>query len=267
MCDTGKAFTGNVFQDVTGISAAKEVMGINAASDAAAATEAAAKAQQERATNASQMSPQQLAILDKQTSATLQNLDQQQQLLATVDPALMELGKQTLAMLKGDTSVGAAGIYGKQRAEQETQLRNQLRSSLGSGYENTTAGQAALSNFQRQSSEGAYATATSNIPTLANIYGQGINNSMSSLGNINSAYQNSTNARVNAITGTGNGVIQSSGSQYAGDIATGQLIKGLGGAAIQGYTSGLAGGSKPPGFASGGNYAGSYNPNADMMVS
>lgn len=224
MCNTSESTIGAVVGGPIGYMYGK---GIEGARGAAEATERAAKEQQGLALSNAQMSPQQLALLDKQTSATLQNLDQQQQMLNSVDPALMELGHQTLAMLKGDKSIGAAGIYDKSRSEQETQLRAQLRQSLGAGYENTTSGQNALAQFQRQSSEGAYNAATSAIPTLASIYGQGLNNSMNYANQINNTYSNNTSAKVNAVNGTTSAVTGSAGSQYAGDIMMGNMAQGL----------------------------------------
>lgn len=234
-------------------------MGIEGAQGAASAAENAARNQQALAINASQMTPAQLALLDKQTEATLGNLRQQQDMLNSVNPALMELGHQTLAMLRGETTAGSS-LVASQRADQKAALEERLKQQYGTGYKDTTAGMQALNNFDRQSSESMYGMATSAVPTLAGIYGQGLNNSQNAMNNLQSVYGNNTGQRINAITGTANQVIQTSGSQFATDIMLGNIGQGVAQAAISGAMGGMTGGgaggagaAKPSGGFAGSN--------------
>jgi len=184
----------------------------------AQANEASANQQQGLAVNAAQ-SPQELAALEMQNSAALQNLSRQQRLVESADPAMIEIGKQTLAMLRGDQTAGTVGVANKQRQAQRSQLEAQLRSQLGPGYANTSAGIAALNNFDSQSADLLTTTqqqAINNyLPTLASISGNGYTQSAGLLGNVAGGYANASGRLANAFAGTSNNVVQTSGGDYA----------------------------------------------------
>lgn len=93
--------------------------------------------------------PEELANLQNSIKFAQYDIDRKQKLLDSADPALIEAGKNALAMLKGQEA-GVLGPMKQNIARQESTLRQRLAAQYGPGYESTTAGQNALAAFQQQ---------------------------------------------------------------------------------------------------------------------
>lgn len=195
----------------------------NAQGQIAMAQLAEQRAQRAAATAAAEPTPEELAQLERSIQLNTQDIARKEKLLASSDPALIEAGTQALALLQGKEASILAPLK-NQRAKEEAALREKLRSQLGSGYENTTAGIQALQAFG-ESSNNVYANAQQQ--SLAQLLGvaqntsagYGIQNNISNAGNIANQFGNISNRRVSAINST---PITAAGSQYAGDLANAQ---------------------------------------------
>lgn len=105
-----------------------------------------------------------LANMNSQLQQTQTQLARQQKMFDAVDPTLMEAGKQALALLKGQSAASVSPML-QQRAQQRQQMMQQLQQQLGPGAESSSAGAAALaqfdlqtSNYQAQLQQGALGT-------------------------------------------------------------------------------------------------------------
>jgi hypothetical protein len=174
----------------------------------------------QQALDAAGGSPQELAQLDQSIQLNNQDIARKQKLLDSSDPALIEAGHQALSLLQGKESSVLAPLK-TQRDKDRLQLENQLRSQLGSGYANTTAGIQALSAFD-QASASTYSSAQQQ--SLSQLLGvaqntsasYGMQNNISNANNISNSYGNIQARKVGAINGT---PITGAGAQYAGALA------------------------------------------------
>lgn len=245
---------------------ASSILGADALGSAASAQQQAARGQQKQALDLAKATPQEIANLEQLIAANTKDLERRQQLIDSADPALLEIGKQTLGMLRGDTEALGSSALNKNRAKQRTALENQLRQQLGPGYANTSAGIQALAEFDSQTADLTEANRLnvigSYLPTLANISGTGIQPNVANAGTIGNLVGNIQNRQVGAATGTAGSVIDTAGAdsvrqyQYAqalgqlgGQIGAGQfnslgdLFKGSGGG-VGGASPKASGGSR-----------------------
>lgn len=216
----------------------------DALGSAAAKQSQTAIAQQQKALDLAKATPQEIANLEQLISANTKDLERRQQLIDSADPALLEIGKQTLGMLRGDADVLGSSALNKNRAKQRTALENQLRQQLGPGYANTSAGIQALAEFDSASADltesNRLNVINSYLPTLANISSSGIQNNVANAGTIGNLAGNIQNRQVGAATGTAGNVINTSGADYVRQYQYGDVISKHG-AAMQ--ASGGGGGS------------------------
>jgi len=89
---------------------------------------------------------------DKSIAAQERNLARQEQLVAQIDPAIIEASQQALKLLKGERS-STLGPMEQQRAQQRQTLLNTLREQLGPGAEMSTAGMQALTRFDSETNQ------------------------------------------------------------------------------------------------------------------
>lgn len=208
----------------------------------------------------------------------LQNaaLQRDQSLVEAIDPNIMEVSKQALALLQGRDARTLDPVR-RQRQNQRDQLTNNLRAQLGPGFETSTAGIQALSRFDEETANvlaGAQESATQNLLGLSlrsrpDMLGN-INRSASLLGEMNQSVFAANNALSNrnvaAITQTPItpfagapfvsqiGQAQNSSNLYSNIGRIGETVAGAG---ISGALSGASGGGAA---LSGGGYA-APNPN------
>lgn len=217
-----------------------------AAGGAARAAEAEARASRDamigegrrvekEAMDLSQASPSELRAYEATLTSALKQNDQDQRLIDSIDPALLEASSQVLKLLKGEQS-GAGNVIGNQRGKQREQLLAKLRAQLGPGAESSAMGLKALRDFDAQSAELGASTQGQSIATLMGVLNTrpNANGSVSNLsqaganyGNISSRLAGTKIAAggnlMNAMNIGNQGVANTVGSAY-----TEQLIRGRG---------------------------------------
>lgn len=95
------------------------------------------------------MSPQELAQIEQGISTNMKDIERKEKILASIDPAFIESGKQALALMQGQEASVLKPIR-DQRAKQREKLRETLAQRLGPGFESSTAGLQALNEFDQQ---------------------------------------------------------------------------------------------------------------------
>jgi hypothetical protein len=186
----------------------------------ARAQEAEQRRTQQMAIDAANPSPQEIAQLEQAISLNTQDIARKQKLIDSSDPALIEAGKQALELLQGKEAATLSPLK-TQREKERAKLEASLRSQLGSGYANSTAGIQALSAFD-EASNNVYANAQQQslgqlLGVAQNTSGSyGLQSNIGNAANFSQLYGNQGSRMVGAITGT---PISAAGSQYAGGIA------------------------------------------------
>lgn len=279
-------------KDITGAQAAED-----AAMGAAAGAGAAAVAQQREARRqfdlinsqgqqlqdgvmkeAKAYSVQELNALSQGLDVQQRNIANQERLMASIDPTLMEASQQALRLLRGE-SASSLDPLNNQRQAQRTQLQNSLRSQgLGDG---SSAALNALNKFDMESAGLANQAQQQQLGTLlgttlnsrvdlgasagqlANI-GQGFGaigaRNASLLGGIGTT-------RLGALSGAGQQLIGNAGAQFTGSVLANQAraqsaqnqsnqIIGLVGTGIGAAIGGAGGAAKAS--SGGGGGGGSY---------
>jgi hypothetical protein len=176
-----------------------------------------------------------LASLDNDIKNQEKNLSRQEQLIASLDPAIIEAAQQALKLMRGEESSTLAPMK-QQRAMQRQKLLSQLREQLGPGAETSTMGQQAIMRFDSETSNlfaGAQQQALGNLggvgaqfasqrpDMLREISGlSGFGQQKYGLG-VNMA--NFDLQRVNAMQGSQAAMLNSSGAQYTSDLMRGQF--------------------------------------------
>lgn len=120
-----------------------------------------------------EMTPQQLAASQEAIHGQEANIQKQESLVSSIDPMLMEAGKQATQLLQGK----AAPVLNQmkaQRADQRTQLLDNLRSQLGPGAETSTAGQQALQKFDMETSTQLNGAQQSYLGQMSGMLNQGL---------------------------------------------------------------------------------------------
>lgn len=277
--------------------AAAGVFGYMGSQNAANAGGSAASAQQDQATRnradifgemsnmsaattgLSQSTPQELNILGQSYGAASQQLSQQQQLMNSINPALMEASKQALQILRGGQSAMSAGVMSTRNA-QRSQLMNTLRSQYGPGAETSSIGQRALQQFDMQTQQMQQGT-LNNLMGIAgdNSPNQGLQSSLSGLQQVGQGYSALQNRQLNtqmnlgstalgALSGTGQQMLQTAGAPYVGAALQGQGQASLGNNLMNtGAQLGMAYGMRGPSAAPGGYNPAVGNPAAGMQGS
>lgn len=197
-------------------------------------------------------------------SASLSSINQQQRQLDAMDPQVKAAGSDLYDLLTGHASAVLAPMQA-QIDQQRTQLQGQLESQLGPGWQTSSAGIMAMTQFNMQSAttlqqaqQSAISNVTSTYGNLSGIQNQGQNAVTSQTGeafgramtadqSVLQANQFVTNRQTNAFLGamSANPVnfmapssAQSGVTQVAGDQFAGQAIAGK---ALSGAATGLLG--------------------------
>jgi hypothetical protein len=230
------AFTSIALGVGAAASAAGSIIGGNAQEAAAQAQLAEQRKNRKEALKLAKPSAQELAQIKKQIEVTDRAVARQEKLLAAVDPALMEAGKQALELLKGKEAAVLDPMK-RQRAEQRRMLEDRLRQQLGPGFETSSAGIEALSRFDTQTQDlltGAQSQAVGQLLGQANATVaqsgaliQGAHAMGMPLASLNAIKSRQVTAALGSPTS------QYAGADHMSEMALGQGLSGLG--------SGLAG--------------------------
>src|SRR3990172_8481598 len=116
-------------------------------SKTAGAAEEASLAQRQAAMAATAPTTGELAAMQRQTEVTERAIMRQEALLNAVDPALMEAGKQALALLQGKEAAVLTPLRQAQ-ARQTAQTQARLQEQLGGGFATSSAGIEAMTRLQ-----------------------------------------------------------------------------------------------------------------------
>lgn len=180
------------------------------------------------ATKLAQATPQELSAYGDSLTAAGKNLQNQQNLLSAVDPALMEASKQILSIMRGDGSSLNQGMYAGQRQK----LLDNLRAQYGPGAEATSIGQRALQQFDANA-QGQQLGQLQGVIGMGQNLQQGV---QSGIGTLTGTGQNFGNLQARqlqtrlgvgqstlaALTGTSQPVINASGAPYTSDFIQSQ---------------------------------------------
>lgn len=187
------------------------------------------------------MSAQELSAYDESLKYAQLQGENDQRLIDSIDPSLMEASKQVLGLLRGDQSSIGKNVE-NQRSMQRQQVLNQLREQLGPGAENSSIGRQALMRFDSETTNLLSGAQQQGLGTLMGVLGQGhsITNrgitSISGLGQLYGAqagrmsgtYQNAGASVLNAMTGANQAVLQTAGSEYLGSQLMGRNQQQIG---------------------------------------
>lgn len=177
---------------------------------------------------------QQMQVMSQQAQSTyaqqMSALEQDRQVLSSVDPAIQAAGQETLKLIQGEESRLLAPLQ-RQRAQQREQLKSQLRQQLGPGYETSQAGFMALNQFDTQTGDltvqaqqstinsmlGLTSQALASRTNLSGRYGEAGGQLQNTLSNVLQGTQNIQNRITNAAGGQPNyaGVHQSQANNQA----------------------------------------------------
>ena len=179
-------------------------------------------------------SPQELAALESALSNQERFLQRQEQVLANIDPAIMEASQQMLSVLQG----GEAQFLDPVRQEREAQkqeLIDSLREQMGPGAETSTAGTQALNDFDRQTNLMISQQREQTLNQLFNISNQGVQTSVNAqnagiagLGGIAQGFGNRAGRLTQAgLGGVGANMQSQAMTQQAGQNLVGTRLGGM----------------------------------------
>ncbi len=93
--------------------------------------------------------PSQIAAYDQALQGQEANVRRQESLVASLDPNIIEAGKQTMQLLQGHSAPVLANLQ-QQRDIQKQKMLDGLRTQMGPGAETSSAGQQAIQQFDQQ---------------------------------------------------------------------------------------------------------------------
>lgn len=201
-----------------------------------------AKESQERAIEAAK-SPEEFAQLQQAQQFQNRQLQRQEKLIKSLDPAILEAATQATQLLRGEEAKSLQPVR-DQRARQRQQLVNQLREQLGPGAETSSVGQQALQRFDQGTSSqlaGLQQQSLNQLFTIGSFEsGRGSRTLRDTLG-VAQGFGDIARRNVGAITGSQGAISQAgaqavgaAGSQFVGAQLAGQSQAALGGQLIQG---------------------------------
>lgn len=178
---------------------------------------------------AKQYSIQELNALDQSLGVQQRNIAQQEKLMASIDPTLMEASQQALKLLRGERVDSLTGANSA-RTQQRQQLQNSLRAQgFGDG---SSAALNALQKFdlgtagmEQQQLQALLGTTLNSRVDLGASAGQlaGLGQAYGGIGSRNAnLLAGIGNTRLGALSGAGQGLINSAGAQYTGATLRGQ---------------------------------------------
>lgn len=211
------------------VSAASAIGSAFAKGNAAEDRAEEARRQQGLAIDAAKITPFELSEIDAQIKDSERVLSRERKLIEAVDPTLIEASNQAFQLLKGKEAA-VLGPLRRQRERQRSVLRNSLRQSLGSAFEQSSAGIEALNKFDSSTSDLLVNAQQSTTMQLLGITSRTAQTARSSeaaagrrRGQASQIFQNAKAREVNAITGTAAGTIQGAGAAneaLAGTLGT-----------------------------------------------
>ena len=95
--------------------------------------------------------PEALMMQEQALNTQSRQLERDEELIGSINPALKEAATQALSLLKGEKAA-SLGPMEQDRQRKRDKLLNQLREQLGPGAETSSAGQQALQNFDNETS-------------------------------------------------------------------------------------------------------------------
>ena len=261
---------------IGGLGAAGSVVGgkeqANAQQNIAQSQQAMAGQTQQQALGYAQPTSYDIQALQQQLGNYQQTYTQQAAQLAQEQSLQGITNAQTTSMLNGG-SAPTLNPYLNIVAQQKQSLMADMSRQLGPGWENTTAGQQALQNFNLQSAnQGAQiqqqylGTSMAASMGLGSLITGGINQGAQTLSSINQGMagmqQNQQGLQIGALEGTNLTPYQ--GSQYIGQLGQGAQMGNMGNQMLgAGTTLGMMGmysGMQPSSYMGGGSmYPGTFN--------
>jgi hypothetical protein len=173
-----------------------------------------------------------LAQMDQALQMQERNLARQEQLIAQIDPTIMEASQQALRLLKGESSSTLAPLE-RQRDMQRQKLMNSLREQLGPGAETSTAGIQALTRFDAETGTLMSGAQQQSLGNLGNIFGQfsaakpNMTGEIGGLAALAGQRANIGYGGAAALGQAGQGMLQTAGAQYTGAVIKGQQQSAL----------------------------------------
>lgn len=187
-----------------------------------------------------------IAQMNKAVDLNNQEITRTQKLLDSADPNLIELGKQTLAMMTGSSEVGSNKYLRQDLADSRTKLVQGLTQKYGTGYASTSAGIQALNDFDRKAGQTLEGNRESQINTnlayLSPISARGQQAGISNTMSLAQLYGNQSSRQANVAVGTGSNLIGTAGASDVGTLSAAQSLTGLAGQAIGYFGSAAKGG-------------------------
>lgn len=169
-----------------------------------------------------------IANFDKAIAAQERNLARQEQMVAQIDPTVIEASQQALRLLRGESSSTLAPLR-QQRDMQRQKLVNSLRAQFGPGAESSSAGLRALTQFDSETGSLFSGAQQQSLANLGNIFGQfnagrpDMLREASGLGALGADRAGLRYQQAGVMQGANMAALQSAGAQY-----TGQAIKAQG---------------------------------------
>lgn len=224
------------------------------------------KIQNSRAIDAyDQYTPMQFAALDKSIASQEYNVKRQEKLVASIDPALIEAGKQTMQLLQGQ----AAPVLDNLKAQRQTQrqgIMDSLREQLGPGAESSSLGLKTLQQFDAETANTLSQAQQQYLGQVSGLALNGANTLGASLGQVNQGLA-SLGAQYGQIglnrasiyqggaagaAGAYQNIINTAGANTLGSLYQGQALSGIGssiarmgGSLAANYGSPAGGADKP----------------------
>lgn len=180
-----------------------------------------------------------LLSFDRDIANQERNLARQEQMIAQIDPTILEASQQALKLLRGESSSTLAPVQ-RQRDQQRQKLLNQLREQLGPGAETSTAGIQALTRFDSETNNLLAGQQQSMLSQMGNVAGQ-FNavrpDMLREIGGLSTFGQGKTGLqfqRAAALSNARQGLMQTAGAQYTADTIRGQANAALGNSLMEG---------------------------------
>jgi hypothetical protein len=197
-----------------------------------------------------------LLAFDRDIKNQEKNLSRQEQLISQLDPTIIEASQQALRLLRGESSSTLAPIQA-QRDQQRQKLMNSLRQQLGPGAESSTAGIQALTRFDSETNQLMAAQQQNALGMLGNVGSQfnsqrpDMLREINGLSQFNQGKSNLSFQQAAALSNARQGLVQTAGAQYTGDLIRGQqnqaMQNQLLGGLITGGTAAATGGMSAAG--------------------
>lgn len=189
----------------------------------------------------SSYSATQASTIDKAISSQERNVGRQEQLVQSIDPALISAGKQMNDLLQGQSAPVLQNIK-DQRQLQRQNLLDTLRQQYGPGAETSSAGINALQKFDSETTNSLSNAQQSYLSQVSNIAFGGAKSLGDSLGEVNTTLAglgnqygqvgmnkaNIINQGTNATNNAQASNVNSAGASGVGGVMQGQQIAGIG---------------------------------------